>query len=155
MIACNNSGVWNEEGASLDFTIAPAYYQTNWFRALCVLAFVAMLWTVYQLRVRALEQRQALLEGNQVLLKQNQALSEQHQVEIRALNEQLIKAQEAERMRISGDLHDDVLQQITSLTLRLGQVRRQVPPDSEAKATVNVLQQELIQIGTRHPSHIA
>ena len=34
--ACNNSGVWNEEGASLDFAIAPAYYQTNWFRALCV-----------------------------------------------------------------------------------------------------------------------
>ena len=30
--ACNNSGVWNEEGASLDFAIPPAYYQTNWFR---------------------------------------------------------------------------------------------------------------------------
>jgi ligand-binding sensor domain-containing protein len=27
--ACNNSGVWNEEGASLDFAIAPAYYQTT------------------------------------------------------------------------------------------------------------------------------
>ena len=30
--ACNNSGVWNEAGASLDFFVAPAYYQTNWFR---------------------------------------------------------------------------------------------------------------------------
>lgn len=58
-------------------------------------------------------------------------------------------------MRISGDLHDGVLQQITSLTLRLGKVRRQVPPDSEATATVNSLQQQLIQIGTdiRHISH--
>ena len=100
-----------------------------------------MLWTVYQLRVRALERRQAVLE--------------RHRTEIRALNEQLIKAQEAERMRISGELHDGVLQQITSLTLRLGKVKRQVPPDSEATATVTGLQQELIKIGTdiRHISH--
>ena len=139
--ACNNSGVWNEQGATLDFAIAPAYWQTNWFRALCVLTFAAMLWTIYQLRVRALKRRQAVLE--------------RHQVEIRALNEQMIKAQEAERMRISGELHDGVLQQITSATLRLGKVRRQVPPDSEATATVDGLQQQLIKVGTdiRQLSH--
>ena len=141
VIAANNSGVWNEQGAALDFAIAPAYWQTNWFRALCVLTFAAMLWTVYQLRVRALERRQAALE--------------RHQGEIRALNEQLIKAQEAERIRIAGELHDGVLQQITSLTLRLGTVKYQVPADSEAKASIVGLQQELIGIGTdvRHLSH--
>jgi PAS domain S-box-containing protein len=52
--ACNNSGVWNEAGAFLDFSIAPAYYQTNWFRALCVAAFLGLLWAAYQLRVRQL-----------------------------------------------------------------------------------------------------
>ena len=36
VIACNNDGVWNEAGATLDFSVAPAWYQTNWFRALCV-----------------------------------------------------------------------------------------------------------------------
>ena len=36
VIASNNSGVWNEQGDSLEFSIAPAYYQTNWFRVLCV-----------------------------------------------------------------------------------------------------------------------
>ena len=131
VIAANNSGVWNEQGAALDFAIAPAYWQTNWFRALCLLTFVAMLWTVYQLRVRTLERRQAVLE--------------RHQGEIRALNEQLIKAQEAERIRIAGELHDGVLQQITSLTLRLGTVKYQVPADSEAKASIAGLQQELIR----------
>ena len=148
VIACNNSGVWNEQGDTLELSIAPAYYQTNWFRALCVLASLAMLWALYQLRVRALKRRQALLERNQALL-------ERHQTEIRALNEQMVKAQEAERIRISGELHDGVLQQITSLTLRLGKVKRQVPPDSEATATVSGLQQQLIQIGTdiRHLSH--
>ncbi len=148
VIACNNSGVWNEQGAFLDFTVLPAYYQTNWFRALCVLTFLAMLWTIYHLRVRALHRRQALLVQHQESL-------ERLQTEIRALNEQMIKTQEAERMRIAGELHDGVLQQITSLTLRLGKVRRQVPPDSEATATVNGLQQQLIQIGTdiRNVSH--
>ena len=136
-----NHGVWNERGVSVRIRILPPWWSTWWFRALCALTFMAMLWTFYQLRVRAFKRREALLE--------------QHQTEIRALNEQTIKAQEAERMRISGDLHDGVLQQITSLTLRLGKVKRQVPPDSEATATVNSLQQQLIQIGTdiRHISH--
>jgi len=141
VIASNNSGVWNEEGASLDFSIAPAYYQTNWFRTLCVTVFLALMWAAHRLRVQVLERSHAVLE--------------QHQTEIRALNEQLITAQEAERMRISGELHDGILQQITSITLRLAKVRNQVPPDSEAKATVSGLQQQLIKIGTdiRHISH--
>jgi PAS domain S-box-containing protein len=59
VMACNNSGVWNEEGASLDFAIAPAYYQTNWFRALCVVAFLALLWAAFQVRVRQLRNEEA------------------------------------------------------------------------------------------------
>jgi len=35
VIACNNSGVWNEAGASWSFSVAPAYYQTAWFRLIC------------------------------------------------------------------------------------------------------------------------
>jgi hypothetical protein len=26
VIACNNSGVWNEQGDAVEFTIAPAFY---------------------------------------------------------------------------------------------------------------------------------
>src|SRR5262249_26715898 len=40
VIASNNSGVWNEAGTSLPFSVAPAYYQTWWFRSLCVVAFL-------------------------------------------------------------------------------------------------------------------
>jgi Y_Y_Y domain len=54
VVACNNSGVWNEEGAALDFVIPPAWYQTNWFRALCVAAFLVLVWALYQLRLRQL-----------------------------------------------------------------------------------------------------
>jgi signal transduction histidine kinase len=58
-------------------------------------------------------------------------------------------------MRISGELHDGVLQQITSLTLRLGKVRSEVPPESQTKATIAGLQDQLIRIGTdiRQLSH--
>ena len=34
VMAANSDGVWNESAATLRFSIAPAYYQTNWFRAL-------------------------------------------------------------------------------------------------------------------------
>ncbi|MGA9963632.1 MAG: two-component regulator propeller domain-containing protein, partial [Terriglobales bacterium] len=61
VIACNNSGVWNEQGASLDFAITPAFYQTNWFRALCAAVFLALLWTAYRLRVRQLRRQEKKL----------------------------------------------------------------------------------------------
>jgi PAS domain S-box-containing protein len=54
VIACNNNGVWNEQGATLDFVIAPAYWQTNWFRSLCVAAFLALVYSAYRFRVRQL-----------------------------------------------------------------------------------------------------
>ena len=50
--ACNNDGVWNEAGATLDFSIAPAWFQTNWFRLLCVVTGIFVVWALYQLRVR-------------------------------------------------------------------------------------------------------
>ncbi|HWO31529.1 MAG TPA: ATP-binding protein, partial [Candidatus Acidoferrum sp.] len=58
VIACNNDGVWNEEGAHLDFVIAPAWYQTIWFRGLYVLAFLTLLWAVYQMRVHQLQEQE-------------------------------------------------------------------------------------------------
>ncbi len=61
VIACNNSGVWNEEGASLGFAITPAYYQTNWFRALCAAVFLAILWAAYRIRVGQLRRQEKKL----------------------------------------------------------------------------------------------
>ncbi len=139
--ACNNSGVWNEAGTLLDFSILPAYWQTNWFRALCLLGFLAILWTVHHLRVKVLEERQRLLE--------------RHEGEISGLNERLMKAQEEERIRIAGELHDGVLQQITSLTIELATATLALPPDSEPKAEVREVEKKLIQVGAeiRQLSH--
>jgi PAS domain-containing protein len=62
VIACNNSGVWNEAGTFLDFAVAPAYYQTNWFRALCAAIFLALLWAAYQFRVHQLQRESKKLQ---------------------------------------------------------------------------------------------
>jgi ligand-binding sensor domain-containing protein/two-component sensor histidine kinase len=55
--ASNNSGVWNEAGASFDFSIDPAYYQTTWFRASCVAVFLVLLWALYRLRLHQIAQQ--------------------------------------------------------------------------------------------------
>jgi signal transduction histidine kinase len=55
--AANDDGVWNERGASLEFYIAPAFYQTAWFRAACCITFLALVWMLYRLRLRHLTRR--------------------------------------------------------------------------------------------------
>jgi len=52
VIACNNDGLWNEQGATLDFSIVPAWFQTIWFRTLCIAAAMLMIWGVHRLRMR-------------------------------------------------------------------------------------------------------
>ena len=52
VIASNNDGVWNEKGATLDFSIAPAWFQTRWFLGLCVLSGAFLIWALYRLRVQ-------------------------------------------------------------------------------------------------------
>jgi PAS domain S-box-containing protein len=66
--ACNNSGVWNEAGSSLNFVVASAFYQTVWFRSLGALLFLAILAGLYHLRLGHLErQRDALRKSEKEL----------------------------------------------------------------------------------------
>jgi len=60
VMASNNSGLWNQAGASLEFSVQPAFYQTNWFPALCVAALIALAWGFYQLRLQQLQRQFAI-----------------------------------------------------------------------------------------------
>jgi signal transduction histidine kinase/ligand-binding sensor domain-containing protein len=84
VIASNNDGVWNETGATLDFRVAAAWYQTIWFRSLCFIVGVLLLWAIYRLRVRQIAETMKA-----------------------RFDERL-----AERTRIARDLHDTFLQTI-------------------------------------------
>ena len=108
VVACNNSGVWNEAGAALDFTIAPAYYQTTWFRILFVCAVLLVLFALYRLRVRQVAQQvQAGMEGRL-----------------------------DERERIARDLHDTLLQSVQGLILKFHAGIRQIPAEIPARETM-------------------
>jgi signal transduction histidine kinase/ligand-binding sensor domain-containing protein len=134
VIAANNSGVWNDAGASVQFTIAPAYYQTRWFLALSLGTLVALIWSAYRLRIRVVEK---------------------HRHEITALNERLMKAQEQERIRIAGELHDGVMQQMLAMTMMLGTAKRRIAEDSEARPTLDKISDKLVEVGSeiRRMSH--
>jgi PAS domain S-box-containing protein len=56
--ASDTNGVWSGAPANMAFTILPAFYQTIWFRLLCVAAFLAFLWGLYQLRVQRLRREE-------------------------------------------------------------------------------------------------
>jgi signal transduction histidine kinase/ligand-binding sensor domain-containing protein len=99
VIACNNSGVWNEAGAALDFSVAPAWYQTNWFRVACAATLLMLLYLLYQLRLRQLH----------------------HQFSIG------LEARVNERTRIARELHDTLLQSVQGLMLRFQTVGEMLP----------------------------
>jgi len=89
VIASNNSGVWNEQGDALEFSVGAAYYKTDWFRALCVAAVLALLWAAYQFRIRQLH----------------------HEFEM------TLDARVSERTRIARELHDTLLQSFHGILL--------------------------------------
>ncbi len=99
VIASNNSGVWNEQGDTLEFSVAPAYYQTNWFRAASVGLFLAMLWTLHRVRLK----------------------QQAHEFEM------TLDARVNERTRIARDLHDTLLQSAHGLLLRFSTVSQLLP----------------------------
>jgi len=108
VMACNSDGVWNDNAAKLDFSVAPAYYQTNWFRALCGALFLALLWATYQLRVRHLHKQFDIT----------------------------LEARVGERTRIARDLHDTLLQGFHGLVFRFQAARNMLPnrPEEASQA---------------------
>ena len=107
VIASNNSGVWNEAGGVLDFSVAPAYYQTMWFRLSAVAAFLTLFAALYQLRLRS------------VARQFNARLEER-------VNE---------RTRIARDLHDTLLQSFQGVLLKFHAITFLLPHRPEDART--------------------
>jgi signal transduction histidine kinase len=66
-----------------------------------------------------------------------------------------VTAQEEERSRIAGELHDGVLQRLTVLSLLLGSAKRGKLSEPELKEKITEVQKKLIEVGTdiRQLSH--
>ena len=119
VMACNNDGVWNEEGMSLAITVLPHVWQTAWFRLLGIATGIAGLvgigWGIARHRARRRIER----------------LEQRHELD-------------QERTRIARDIHDQVGADLTHIML-LGELagRDSLSP-SEVRSHVG----ELIE-GTR------
>jgi PAS domain S-box-containing protein len=61
LVASNSEGLWNGPETAIALNVAPAYYQTYWFRLSCVAAFLAFFWGLYQLRVQQLQREERKL----------------------------------------------------------------------------------------------
>lgn len=87
----NNRGVWNEQGVALRLRILPPWWGTTWFRGVCAVVFVLLLWAAWRFRVGQLQQ----------------------QFNIR------LEERVGERTRIARDLHDTLLQSFHGVLLFL------------------------------------
>jgi signal transduction histidine kinase/ligand-binding sensor domain-containing protein len=52
VIACNNDGIWNNQPAILEFSVAPAWYQATSSRLLAIGLGAFVVWALYRWRVR-------------------------------------------------------------------------------------------------------
>ncbi len=62
VIAANNDGVWNNQGASFSLYLQPRFYQTLWFDLLSALFALVLARAAYVWRIRQLEKREQALE---------------------------------------------------------------------------------------------
>ncbi len=104
VIACNNDGLWNETGATLDFVVPPAIYQTVWFKVLLLLLGLSLIWLLFRLRIRQLT------------------------AEIQSRMAERL----GERERIARELHDTLLQGFHGLLLRFQVVNQLIPKNEKA-----------------------
>jgi signal transduction histidine kinase/ligand-binding sensor domain-containing protein len=96
-------GPWGQPGAMLRIEILPAWYQTLWFRSICVIALLLLLWAIYLLRLNELKRQfSAALE-----------------------------ARVDERSRIARELHDTLLQSFQGLLLVFQAVSNFLPAQPE------------------------
>jgi signal transduction histidine kinase/ligand-binding sensor domain-containing protein len=106
--ASNDSGVWNEAGAFVDFSIPPAYHQTAWFRLALVAALLAVVVAVYRLRVGQVTQRVRLrMEGRL-----------------------------EERERIARDLHDTLLQGMQGVIFKFDGLAKRIPREDPLRRAI-------------------
>ena len=101
--SATRQGDWGEPGIALTINILPPWWATMWFRLVASLLILAMVGTIYKLRLQQLDRQfKAQLE-----------------------------ARVSERTRIARDLHDTLLQSFHGLMFRFQAARNMLPRSPE------------------------
>ena len=106
--ACNNDGIWNQEGDGLAFTVPPDFRETSWFKTVLGLGILATLG-----KVVAMIQRQ------------------KHRRRLERVERQ--RERQHERARITRDLHDDLGTCLTQISLPSAPANRKKTSAPQAK----------------------
>ncbi|MBI4485936.1 MAG: hypothetical protein HY655_07990, partial [Acidobacteria bacterium] len=61
VIARSSEGIWNEQGAALEFSIQPTFYQTRLFMGLCAIGAFAIATLAWRVRCQQVQRRFALV----------------------------------------------------------------------------------------------
>lgn len=89
VVACNNDGIWNNEGASIKVIVLPPWWQTWWFRGIIVLFLLGILVVFFKYKQYQYRQQNKILEqkvqirteeltvANQEIISQNEQISKQ------------------------------------------------------------------------------
>lgn len=62
--ACNNDGIWNDEGAKIRIIITPPFWQTWWFRIISLIFVLSGIFGFLQWRTSSIRRQNILLEEN-------------------------------------------------------------------------------------------
>ena len=111
VIAANDRGVWNEDGAAWAFSVAPAYYQTNAFSLAAVAGVILGLTLLYRLRLRRVT---AQLHAR-------------------------LQARLDERERVAQALHDTLFQGFVSSSMQLYAVAGEIADEGARSKLTRVL----------------
>jgi ligand-binding sensor domain-containing protein/two-component sensor histidine kinase len=103
VIASNNDGVWNDQGAAFAFVISPAWYQTLWSYLFFTSLAVILCYVLYLVRLR------------------------QYAASIRMRFDERL----GERTRIARELHDTLLQSFHGLMFQFQAARNLLPQKTE------------------------
>jgi signal transduction histidine kinase/ligand-binding sensor domain-containing protein len=109
VMAANEDGVWSQAPASLGFHIAPAFYQTIWFKLACAALLAGALYLLYLRRLSRMTARVV----------------------------ERMRARLDERERIARTLHDTFLQSVQGLILRFHSIKAVLPANDAVQRQID------------------
>jgi signal transduction histidine kinase len=111
VVACNNDGVWNNEGAILPVILQPHLWQTWWFRGAAVVLVAGLIGGAARYTTR------------KRMARKLERLEQQHAIE-------------KERSRIARDMHDELGAKLTRISFQGASAKRRLADPAEAELQI-------------------
>ena len=123
--ACTEGGEWSPSDTALEFIIAPAWFQTNWFLALCAVAASLIVWVLHRMRMQRVSKAMAA-----------------------RFDERL-----SERTRIARDLHDTSLNSLRTSTVETNSLTQALKRATENCSIPRSMALNFVVVGDARETH--